>query len=95
MGRSANTKNTNAGTIDSAVNASTAAVSCEYCDWKVATPSGRVKSDSSLNTSNGSRYWFQLVTKASTVTVTSAAPLALDEVRRALDEAGYDLAGER
>jgi copper chaperone CopZ len=27
------------------------------------------------------------------VTVTSAAPLPIDEVRHAIDEAGYDLAG--
>ena len=43
MRRSANTKTASAGTIDSAVNARMRAVSCENCDWNVATPSGSVK----------------------------------------------------
>ena len=55
MRRSASTKKPSAGIIDSAVKASTRAVSCEYCDWKFATPSGNVKCAESLNIRNGSR----------------------------------------
>src|SRR5216683_1894731 len=53
--RCARAKKASAGTIDSAVNAKMLATFWEYCDWKVATPSGRVKCDWVLKTSSGSR----------------------------------------
>ena len=55
MRRSNRLKNTNAGIIDSEVNASTFAVSTEYCDAKACTPSGRVKVSWLFRMNSGSR----------------------------------------
>ncbi len=65
-------KKRSVGSIDSAVKANTRAVSAEYCDWNVATPSGKVKWIWLLNTSSGRMKKFQLVTKAKMATVVSA-----------------------
>src|SRR5665213_921836 len=53
MRRWAIVKKMSVGSIDSAVNAKTFAVSAEYCDWNVATPSGNVKWIWLLNTNSG------------------------------------------
>jgi hypothetical protein len=47
-------------------------VFCENCVAKFATASGSVSWFGLVNTSSGSRYWFQLFTNVSTVTVASA-----------------------
>ena len=48
-------KKTSAGSIASDVNARIAAVSWEYCDGEVCTPSGSVYMVASCSTSSGSR----------------------------------------
>ncbi len=64
MRRSKMVKNSSAGIIDSDVNASTMAVSTEYCELNCCTPSGRVNCEMSLRMNSGSRYAFQLATNA-------------------------------
>src|SRR5450756_2222791 len=54
MRRSNSEKNTSAGIIDSDVNASTRAVSTEYCDANDWTPRGSVYEDSLLSMNSGS-----------------------------------------
>ena len=55
MRRSNRLKKTSAGIIDSDVNASTFAVSTEYCDANACTPSGSVKVASLFRMNSGSR----------------------------------------
>jgi hypothetical protein len=44
-----------AGSMDRAIEANTLAVSVLYCDWNMATDSGKVKCDGVLSTISGSR----------------------------------------
>lgn len=59
-----------------------AGMSCQHCVDAVTAEVGRI----------GGVEQVQVDLPTGAVTVISAAPLALDEVRSALDEAGYDLA---
>jgi copper ion binding protein len=60
-------------------------MSCQHCIDAVTAEVGRLSGVEQV----------QVDLPSGTVTVTSAAPLALDDVRGALDEAGYDLADGR
>ncbi|MGN6694500.1 MAG: heavy-metal-associated domain-containing protein [Aquihabitans sp.] len=57
-------------------------MSCQHCVDAVTAEVGRITGVEQV----------QVDLPTGAVTVTSAAPLAVDEVRSALDEAGYDLA---
>ena len=57
-------------------------MSCQHCVDAVTAEVGRLAGVEQV----------QVDLPSGAVTVTSAAPLALDEVRAAVDEAGYDLA---
>jgi copper ion binding protein len=57
-------------------------MSCQHCVDAVTAEVGRI----------GGVEQVQVDLPTGAVTVTSTAPLDLDAVRRALDEAGYDLA---
>ncbi|HWJ98888.1 MAG TPA: copper ion binding protein [Acidimicrobiales bacterium] len=59
-------------------------MSCQHCVDAVTAEVGRIVGVEQV----------QVDLPTGAVTVTSNAPLALDEVRSALDEAGYDLADE-
>ena len=59
-------------------------MSCQHCVDAVTAEVGRIAGVEQV----------QVDLPTGAVTVTSAAPLALETVRDALDEAGYDLAGE-
>src|SRR5690349_13439252 len=80
--RSATRKKTSAGSMDSAVNARTFAVSEPYWEANAAVPSGSVYSAGRPSTSSGSRNAFQLLTTASTDTVTSAGRDSGSRMRR-------------
>ena len=60
-------------------------MSCQHCVDAVTAEVGRISGVEQV----------QVDLPAGAVTVTSAAPLDRDAVRSAIDEAGYDLAGER
>lgn len=62
-----------------------AGMSCQHCVDAVTAEVGRIAGVEQV----------QVDLPAGAVTVTSTAPLAVEEVRRALDEAGYDLAEDR
>ena len=59
-------------------------MSCQHCVDAVTAEVGRISGVDQV----------QVDLPAGAVTVTSAAPLELDEVRDAIDEAGFDLATE-
>jgi copper ion binding protein len=60
-------------------------MSCQHCVDAVTAEVGRIAGVEQV----------QVDLPAGTVTVTSGAPLAIDAVRDALDEAGYDLVEDR
>lgn len=60
-------------------------MSCQHCIDAVTAEVGRLAGVEQV----------QVDLPAGTVTVTSAAPLAIDDVRGAVDEAGFDLADGR
>ena len=59
-------------------------MSCQHCVDAVTAEVGRISGVEQV----------QIDLPSGTVTVTSDAPLALETVRAAVDEAGYDLADE-
>ncbi len=59
-------------------------MSCQHCVDAVTAEVGRISGVAQA----------QIDLPSGTVTVTSDAPLALETVRAAVDEAGYDLADE-